>query len=83
MIITDLLLVALGEILGSATGSATNKLEDYTEYRKSGQYDEDYGTGSDRANGMSDRALYKEMSNRNRSVGERLAYKDELKKRGY
>jgi hypothetical protein len=73
----------LGALVGTATGSVKNGIKDYREYTGSGQYEEDYSVGNVNASEMSDRSLYKEMSNKNRSAGERLAYKDELKNRGY
>jgi hypothetical protein len=79
----DLLGTFLGALVGRAAGSINNGIKDYREYTGSGQYEEDYSVGSANASEMSDRSLYKEMSNKNRSAGERLAYKDELKNRGY
>jgi len=79
----ELLGAFLGALVGTASGSINNGIKDYREYTRSGQYEEDYSVGSTNASEMSDRSLYKEMSNKNRSAGERLAYKDELKNRGY
>ena len=70
----DLLGAFLGALVGTAAGSINNGIKDYREYTGSGQYEEDYSVGSANAS---------EMSNKNRSAGERLAYKDELKNRGY
>ena len=79
----DFLGELFGTLVGTTVGAAKNKFNDYREYTGSGQYEEDYSTGAENASEMSDRSLYKEMTNKNRSAGERLAYKDELKNRGY
>ena len=73
----------LGAALGSAASSISNTVGDYYEYTSSGQYHEDKARGSNDASDMSDRALYNEMKNKNRSAGERIAYSEELKKRGH
>ena len=73
----------LGEVLGAAARSVSDTAKDYVEYTSSGQYENDKETGKSNSAGMSDRALYKAMKDSNRSAGERVAYKDELKNRGY
>lgn len=78
-----LILELLGALLGSAAKSVSDTAGDYYKYTSSGQYDKDKATGKSNASDMSDRALYNAMKDNRRSAGERIAYKDELKNRGY
>lgn len=71
----------LGALVGSLLSSASNTVEDFAKYTSSGKYNSDREQGRSRAANMSNDALKKAVRDKNRSVGERVGYADEIKKR--